>query len=305
MSSFRTVSVVCNLCGTDESQVLFRVEGLNIVECERCGLVFVNPRLPQEVVNERYSGSYFEQDYIPKVTNYYLSNPNAYDSLLADLEYYGKRGSLLDIGSGTGDLLNAASAKGWDVLGVELSPYAAQYAKQRYGVDVLVGDLYSVELPKERFDVVTMVEVIEHLADPLAAIKKASGSLRPGGLLYLTTPNFHGIGVRLLGADAAGIWPREHLYYFTPRTATKLIEVVGMCCIRLRTIGIEEKNIEHLLKKIEWIGGQCYGKKAQTCTQHSHARLVKRRLRGIRSFINMWLNLIRLGDKIVLYAIKD
>ncbi len=89
--------------------------------------------------------------------------------------------------------------RGWQVEGVELSEAAAHHARDLLGLSVFVGDFLAVPLAPGTFDVVQLWHVLEHCADPVAALRQAHALLRPGGLLVLAVPNFESLQARLAG----------------------------------------------------------------------------------------------------------
>jgi len=102
----------------------------------------------------------------------------------------GRKGRLLDIGSGRGEVLKAASAQGWDVLGLEPSPTFAKAARAHApGVEIREDELNRANLPAERFDVVILQAVLEHLHNPIDVIREVARVLAPGGVFYADVPN--------------------------------------------------------------------------------------------------------------------
>jgi 2-polyprenyl-3-methyl-5-hydroxy-6-metoxy-1,4-benzoquinol methylase len=132
------------------------------------------------------------------------------------------RGTLLDVGCSTGYFLNAARLH-FEASGVEPSLWAATFARERLKLPVTDGTLENVRLPSGSQDVVTMIDVIEHLADPLATLKEIHRVLKPGGLLYLVTP------------DVASLTAR--LYYVSPVTLRKILAEAGFETVLLRSFG--------------------------------------------------------------------
>jgi 2-polyprenyl-3-methyl-5-hydroxy-6-metoxy-1,4-benzoquinol methylase len=120
-------------------------------------------------------------------------------------------GRLLDVGCATGYFLNAARLD-FEVSGVEPSRWAVDYARTRLHLNVTEGHLEAVDLPLEGFDVITMNDVIEHFSDPRAALERSAALLRPGGILYLVTPDIGSLSARVLRGRWWGLRP-AHLYY--------------------------------------------------------------------------------------------
>jgi SAM-dependent methyltransferase len=154
-----------------------------------------------------------------------------------------------------------ARRAGWEVAGVEPSRWSADRARAR-GLDVYCGTLADAPLAPDSFDVVTMWDVIEHLSDPLAELRRAHGLLRPGGLLAVSTMNVDTWFPRLLGRR----WPwymQMHLYYFTPKTMRQMLKQAGFEMVEAvphkRVVRLAylvsrlEAYCQPLAKSLEWL----------------------------------------------------
>ncbi|HEY3188696.1 MAG TPA: class I SAM-dependent methyltransferase, partial [Solirubrobacteraceae bacterium] len=107
------------------------------------------------------------------------------------------RGRLLDVGCGHGLLLAEARDRGYDVEGLELSADAARHARERLGLPVRELALEDAELDGERFDVVVLADVLEHLEDPVGALDRCAELLGPDGALLVVTPDPSSLTARL------------------------------------------------------------------------------------------------------------
>jgi SAM-dependent methyltransferase len=134
---------------------------------------------------------------------------------------------LLDVGCGAGFFLKVTVEAGWDGTGIDLSPDAVAFARDRLGLDVIAGRMQDSELSESTFDVVTLLETIEHLFDPMSVLRQAHCILRPGGLIAVTTPNLNSLAFKFLGLDWSILSPTEHLYYFTERTIQQMLIRAG------------------------------------------------------------------------------
>jgi 2-polyprenyl-3-methyl-5-hydroxy-6-metoxy-1,4-benzoquinol methylase len=202
-------SVVCNLCGSSNSKLLFKLRDhrlqvddteWNAVRCRECGLGYLNPRPSLEEIERYYPRAYFDQR---------NGNLERYSREAAYLS--GHPGRLLDIGAASGAFLALMRDRGWDVLGIE--PAAA--AESPYGVPI-IKDAFpgTTSLPAGHFDAITAWAVFEHLHDPAASFRECARLLRPAGKLVIQVPNLRSIQSRwALQEDV----PR-HLYFFTPST---------------------------------------------------------------------------------------
>jgi 2-polyprenyl-3-methyl-5-hydroxy-6-metoxy-1,4-benzoquinol methylase len=143
-------------------------------------------------------------------------------------------GRILDIGCSTGVFLSEARRRGWgNVEGIEISPSAAAFARRLLKCDVHEEPIESANLPSERFDAVTVYEVIEHLPDPIGFVREIARVLRRSGTVTITTPNWESIWERR-SRDVHRA-PPYHLNYFTPRTIAKMLTGVGftdVCTVR-------------------------------------------------------------------------
>lgn len=123
-------------------------------------------------------------------------------------------GTVLDVGCGNGDFLVQAQRAGWRALGVDPDPNAVASCR-RAGLSASLGTIETVDLPAGSLDAVTFAHVIEHLHHPRSALARAHELLRPGGVLWLATPNLSSAGHARFGAEWLGLDPPRHLVVFT------------------------------------------------------------------------------------------
>jgi SAM-dependent methyltransferase len=227
------IIVPCVICDSRDTRPRYRKFDLAIVECAACGLVFANPRLPQEEIVKRYSADYFWHEYLPSV-----GAPGG----VADLDFFDRRfapwvqmlnaavgrpGRLFEIGTGAGLLLKTFERAGWQVAGLELNRDAAEFARDRLQLAVTSSTAETLDHSDGQFDAVAMLDVIEHLGDPLDIVTRARRLLRAGGVLVVQTPNYQALTRHALGSPWAVLSPAEHLYYFTEATLTRLLAAAG------------------------------------------------------------------------------
>lgn len=133
---------------------------------------------------------------------------------------------LLDVGCGNGAFLLRAQSAGWDVMGLDFDPKAIEAAKQA-GLDVCLGGMSALAQEKEQFDIVTLSHVIEHVHDPNRMLRDCFRLIKPGGYLWIETPNLNAEGHRLFGENWRGLEPPRHLVLFTRTSLCAALHEAG------------------------------------------------------------------------------
>lgn len=212
----------------------------SIVRCRGCHAVYQRPTL------------------FPEGNPYDAHEPEGYfaahDSLaktrsgewLADRAAHllGRRGSLLEIGCGRGELLRGAANRGWTVAGVEMTEGFARFAATHFGVEVQIAPVETAAILSREWDVILLAAVLEHLYDPLAVLGRVKAALRPGGLVYIDVPNECSLHTRvgnlyqrLRGRDwAINLSPSFspfHVVGFCPRSLRRVLASAGFEIVEL------------------------------------------------------------------------
>jgi 2-polyprenyl-3-methyl-5-hydroxy-6-metoxy-1,4-benzoquinol methylase len=246
--------VACDLCGSNRSKVRFpSTLGDNegdqlsafrctssgygqhhtIVECLDCGLVFANPRYDSGEMLAKYE-AVEDPLYVEEREGRVLT----FERHLRPLEEIMPPGDgrrLLDVGCHIGVFVEIAARHGWDAWGVEPSQWAAWQAQQ-VGLQVVEGTMATSGFDDGSFDVVTLWDVIEHLEYPSAELREAHRLLKPGGLLVAHTMDLDSLFARLMGRR----WPwlmEMHLYYYSRKTLTMLMEKTGLQVLTIKAQG--------------------------------------------------------------------
>ena len=218
--------VACNICGSDQTRLVFQKWSFGIVQCVECGLVYVNPRAFRIEADDYFEGPYLST--IEKDGQLDAGIGTLYGEIVYNLNNRVALGKLLDVGCAMGHFLEFSRRYGWEVEGVECSPYAARYAAERFQVKVHpVCVLKDAHLPHNYYNSCVLVEVIEHLPDPRETMTEVWRLLEPGGLVYITTPNFACYRSLLLREDWHAVIPVGHLYYFDSDSLAKLLSSIG------------------------------------------------------------------------------
>jgi|SRR5579883_2635373 len=214
--------------------VIVSVDGRDVIDCRACGFRHIDPLFTAEELKSFYEKEFYQSeraDYFSRMEedrDWWMLRYGHYYQLL---ESHAPGRRILDIGSGPGFFLEAGKARGWDVLGFEPSPMAADYCARR-GLAV-VNDFFSTAAakPHGQFDAVALSMVLEHVKDPIGLIGEARQCLAPGGVLLLISPNdFNPLQMSLwkkLGFAPWWVVPKHHLNYFDLASATAFVKARG------------------------------------------------------------------------------
>jgi len=265
-------------------------------ECHKCGVVSTRvaeecPEL-QSLYDHYYDHGRFE---IPTVT------VRSLDNLAASFESFKRFGRILDIGFGAGGVLSAAERRGWRCFGTEVSPAALEHG-EREGWTVSANPEADSRFVRSGFDVVTLFEVIEHVPEPDLLLGLAARYLRPGGLLYLTTPNAQSINRRVLQLKWSVFSPPEHIVLWTALGLRHALTRAGFCCARFRTEGF---NPSEILAQVRQSKSKLGGASRNAAGQQLNEAFSRGRgRRALKTGVNRCLAFFQIGDTLKLWAIR-
>lgn len=230
-----------------------------VVRCRACGLGLTNPQPSNAELGEIYGPDYVLADEsdvagAAMVLRSKRATADHYLDLLADFVGRGRRPStdvapakqLLEIGCGAGNFLVRAADRGFEVTGLEYSPYAAERARKNLGGRgrVLVGEVSSLADQHDVYDVCVLCDVIEHVRHPDEFVRDILRLLRPGGVLLVVTPSLDSWSARVLGSRWME-YKAEHLYYFTRATITRQLAGAGYTEVTLRS-GVKKLSLDYV-----------------------------------------------------------
>lgn len=213
-------ALACDLCGESDSELVCRIDRrlkkLTTVACIRCGLMRTEP-MPTAAEIARYYCQFYRFDYGlslagPSRRHLNRSRREARKRLARLEPMLPAGGQILDFGAGAGVFLAEAKARGFVVKGVEPGAAFARYARTRFAVEV-IDDVWENLAPIGRFDLITAVEVLEHLRQPVEALRWLAAMLAPDGIIYVTVPN-----MLPNGKEPFRRFHFAHLHHFTPTT---------------------------------------------------------------------------------------
>ena len=220
-------NVKCPICREAGRIPLHQEEPFQMVRCPSCQFIYLNPRPTIESLLRFY------QHYLPEegssIRAWHRMMKPVFKRAANLLSRYKGKGQLLDVGSGFGFFLAEMKHRGWEVMGVEISQRAMDYAKNVFGLMVQPGPLEKIGSPDNHFDVITGFYVIEHLPDPMTFLRECYRILKPGGLLLLRYPHTTPIKnlLRLFGIENCLYDLPAHLSDFSPMMIQHCLEKTG------------------------------------------------------------------------------
>jgi 2-polyprenyl-3-methyl-5-hydroxy-6-metoxy-1,4-benzoquinol methylase len=226
----------CPACAFEGSQlVVSRDDGLPIQQCGACLLAYVDPRPGSKQLSDYYANGYFsgEKDFF-KGKDYCRERDEAigqqavtgYKEIVSNLEIKDK--TVLDVGCASGALLQALRSSGpRELIGVDSAEYPVSFGKANYNLDLRCETIESADLADEYFDLITMIDVIEHVEDLKAFLSNVRRILKPAGAVFVSTPNYD--SYYLARDDWSCLYQDfEHLQYFSKQSLSSLFSGFGM-----------------------------------------------------------------------------
>ena len=290
----------CPVCNQPYSSVLSPSKAKLVwVVCPKCKSLFHTEAPSAQMLFEYYSDYYNSDNLsVPQVAVRSLertvSSFEPYRSLV---------NSICDIGFGAGSLLEIANGQGWKCSGTEYSTKALEMGLSK-GWDVHEGNLVD-GLLEGPFDVLTIIETLEHVYDPLALLKEAKKRLRVGGLLYGTTPNASSINRRILGENWNVVSFPEHPILLSKKALYILLKELGFVNIEIFSAGL---NPFDLLRRVKFIRPKNRSSEAANNPRVEYGYRLNETmthqplLRIVKLLINYLLKLTHLGDGLVFRA---
>lgn len=243
---------VCPICSeqSDTAETLIHKTSFNVIRCEKCEMIYNN-----RIVSEEQFSRFLENNFSSE-TSIDLQENAAYGHLKRTKNKYilqeaGKitdGRSILDIGCHAGELLQVGNETGWETVGVEIDTGAAGYARSR-GLNVLdfkfpdAHDSFS-----RKFSVVSLLDVLEHIADPLGFLKETKRLIEEGGVIVIQVPNFESLYVQLSVGENHNFCI-DHVNSFTQDSLEAVTKLSGFKTLKIETFITELDLLNNFSKQ--------------------------------------------------------
>lgn len=302
--------IACPVCFNSGSRFWRTVRDWTLERCPVCSMTFANPcpdqktlelayGLPREAYQKYFQSAYIDCDTILGESAEWQRDLSIGYLRAMENKRAGKKGRLLDIGCGSGALLEVAQEMGWETTGVDYGDWR-QDSLRDDRLNIYRGSLQGAGFENESFDVVFMGSVLEHLSNPTEYLEIIRRLLKNNGILYIVgIPNINSWTILLRIDRWLGNHPPGHLLFFSDKTIELILRQTGFSGIKTRSYGISETVLEAIFNR------------KNTIYSGEYAGLVhEKSMRGqmfkvARSLVYSILDLARMGSVLEVMAIKN
>jgi 2-polyprenyl-3-methyl-5-hydroxy-6-metoxy-1,4-benzoquinol methylase len=263
-------------------------EQFTIWQCADCTL-----RFTQDVPDEASIGSYYQsEDYISHSNTQKGFINKAYQIVRSRTlkqkarlikSYTKEKGTILDIGAGTGAFLNTMQQQGWNVSGIEPDAGAREHAKKLFDLQLQEPNTLK-DFPPSNFDAITMWHVLEHVHQLHPYVERLKEMIKQDGRIFIAVPNYTSLDAQLYGNYWAGYDVPRHLYHFSPQSMHKLMELHGLKIIAKKPMWFDSFYVSLLSSK------------------YRSGNMIAAGINGLRSNINALMNKERCSSLIYIIS---
>jgi SAM-dependent methyltransferase len=222
----------CPSCNGAEHKLVFKARDLrlktcddmfNLVRCLNCGFIFLSPRPVKEEAIKFYTPDFNRETptLVYKILSACLAPIER--SMINDLKKYKKSGRLLDIGCGSGRLMQIMQKQGFDVWGCELNPGSKDFSPQALEGRIFYKELTGCNFPTEFFDAIIMFQSLEHINELGELFREIRRIIKDDGIVYIYVPNMEFFEFSLFGPYYYNLEVPRHLYCFTRSSLKNLL----------------------------------------------------------------------------------
>jgi 2-polyprenyl-3-methyl-5-hydroxy-6-metoxy-1,4-benzoquinol methylase len=252
--------ICCPFCQSEKTKISFFLkdhsvskETFSLVDCENCGLRFTHP-----IPNEQSIGKYYQsEEYISHSntkkglinTIYHVARDLMIHQKMNWIKSFSSGKSLLDIGCGTGHFMNALKQAGYRVKGVEIDERARNFAIRQFGLNVLSPHDFLEDSRIEKFAIITLWHVLEHVHQPAVFLDKINQNLTDDGILMIAVPNFTGYDATYYADFWAAYDVPRHLWHFSPAFLEKWLFSKGFRLVSKKSLVLDPFYVSLLSEK--------------------------------------------------------
>lgn len=245
-------NLLCLFCQSEATRLFLSIGKKNYYQCLKCFLIFLYP-LPAPVILDSFNKNHYGQK--EQIKNYFFRErywQKTSQRMISDLKKIMTKDkpSLLDVGCHYGLFMTQAKKAGFEVFGIEKEKEAVLFARDKFNLKVIKADFMAVNLER-KFDVITLIDVFEHLLNLKRAINQIKKHLKEDSIVFIQCPNIESIMFRITKKKWNWLLPDVHLYQFSIKSLTKIFNENGFQLVFYRTY---DDISEFAYNIIDWLG---------------------------------------------------
>jgi 2-polyprenyl-3-methyl-5-hydroxy-6-metoxy-1,4-benzoquinol methylase len=230
------------ICQNENSKIILKPDGYNICKCLSCGLIFSRKNEEGTLNQTEVYSNYYKEDTGGRFSGVVESLVKVFRFMRAYKIHSlnTKAKSILDIGSGRGWILYFLR-KYFNyerVVGTQIAINAYKFSTEKLKLEIYNKDLLELSFEK-KFDIVSILHVLEHVEKPEEYIKKIYELLNDEGTLFIEVPNYNAWARRLTGKHWLALDLKHHLFFFTPKSLTDLLHKYNFKIKKIETFSLE------------------------------------------------------------------
>ena len=215
--------------------------------CSQCTQHYMNPIISSDAMDLYYTKSNSEFHHQRKEYNI-EQNKKTYSNYIKLIKEKVQGGKVLEVGCGNGFLLKMLKDHGYDCSGVEPSPMASAFAREKFALNVETAYLDKSTFYKDKFDLVILIDVFEHISDMQTFMKDITHVLKPGGYIFVGTGNIDSFTARLAKSNWGYFTSWEHISFFTPKSIQFLLKSFEFSGINIEKTSVEHKPLQNIFE---------------------------------------------------------
>ncbi|OVE81645.1 hypothetical protein BVY03_03325 [bacterium K02(2017)] len=243
---------ICSLCQSSDANLFLEWrDGYELYKCNACSAVSPNISVENtsEHVDQVYNNDIYYDKFLKEIHAHFdyrknLFGSQRYEYIFDRLNLDPQKINLLDVGCGAGYFLSYLHDKNINYKGLEVNKLQVKYC-QELGLNVASNDLEAEN--DESYDVIVMLDVLEHLFQPVSVFETAKKKLKKNGYIIAYTPNIHSVAYELMGSEQNTLLPFEHLCFYNQQSIAYLAKMTGLNLYSLETFGLD--MMDYLLMK--------------------------------------------------------
>ena len=244
---------VCYICKSKKKSIIGNISGINYVICKKCKHVYTDKRLSLENLNMFYTKDRsFSNTYSNK--KFLKLREDIVRPKIKLISKYAKGKNWLDIGSADGSSIQILKKKGFNATGLELSEHSIKFAREFRNVELLPYDLDEFSRTStKKWNVISMFCILEHLIDPVKALKCSNRLLSKNGIIAIEVPNFDSISsyIQLTSKNIPDrhLLVNSHIMLFTKESLIYALNKSGFQPIAMWCFGMDTIELLKFLRQ--------------------------------------------------------